>query len=165
MRSQELAKVVDILSQEIELLRKLHSALKGEQDALVRGQVEDIKDRVEGQMGVIRDLAGLERERRAAFKAICPDAAAGSEIRLETIIGLAGGAQAEHLETMKSSMREVLRSLGEVNRQNDVLIRQSLSYIDRTLRALAGENASSEVYDSRGDLRSTSGQIAVDQKA
>jgi hypothetical protein len=33
------------------------------------------------------------------------------------------------------------------------------------LRALAGEKAGSEVYDSRGDLKNAGGQIAVDRKA
>ena len=165
MQSQDLSKLVDILSGEVDLLRKLYSALKDEQDALVRGDAEGIKDGVEGQIGIITDLAGLEEERRAAFRGMCPEEAPDSEIKLETIIDLAGGAQAEHLETMKSSMREVLKSLGEVNRQNDVLIRQSLSYVDRTLRALAGENAGSEIYNASGAIRSATGQIAVDQEA
>ena len=165
MQSQDLAKVVDILSQEVDLLRKLHSALENEQNALVRGDVEGIRERVEGQIDIIKDLAGLEEERRAAFRAVCPDGAPDAEVEFDTIVGLAGGAEAEHLETMRSSMREVLRSLGAVNRQNDVLIRQSLSYVDRTLRALAGEKASSEVYDSSGGLKNATGQIAVDRKA
>jgi flagellar biosynthesis/type III secretory pathway chaperone len=165
LHSQDLAKVVDILSLEVDLLRKLHSALEEEQRALVRGDVEAVKDGVEGQIGFITDLAGLEQERRAAFRALCPDEAPDSEIKLEAIIDLAGGTEAERLETMRSSMRGVLKSLGEVNRQNDVLIRQSLSYVDRTLRALAGENAGSEVYDASGGLKSATGQIAVDRKA
>lgn len=165
MRSQDLSKLVDILSGEVDLLRKLHSALKDEQDALVRGDTEGITGRVEAQIGIITELAALEEERRAAFRAMCPGEAPDSEIKLDTIIGLAGGEQAEHLESMKASMREVLKSLGEVNRQNDVLIRQSLSYVDRTLRALAGENAGSEVYNASGAVNSATGQIAVDKEA
>lgn len=165
MQSQDLSKLVDILSGEVDLLRKLHSALKDEQDALVRGDDGGIGDTVQVQIGVIKDLVALEEERRAAFRAMCPGEARDSEIKLDTIIGLAGGAQAEHLETMRTSMRGVLKSLGEVNRQNDVLIRQSLSYVDRTLRALAGENAGSEVYNASGALNGATGQIAVDRKA
>jgi flagellar biosynthesis/type III secretory pathway chaperone len=160
-----LSKLVDILSGEVELLTKLYSALKDEQDALVRGDAEGIKDGVEAQIGIIKDLAAVEEERRAIFKAMCPDESPDEDIKLGTIIDLAGGAQAEHLETMRASMRKVLKSLGEVNRQNDVLIRQSLSYVDRTLRALAGENAGSEVYGASGTLKSATGQIAVDREA
>jgi flagellar biosynthesis/type III secretory pathway chaperone len=165
LHSQDLAKVVDILTVEVDLLRKLYCALEEEQKALVRGDVEAVKERVEGQIGFITDLAGLEEERKAAFETLSPGGAPGSEIRLEAIIELAGGAEAERLEAVRSSMREVLKSLGEVNRQNDVLIRQSLSYVNRTLRALAGENAGSEVYDANGGLKSATGQIAVDRKA
>jgi flagellar biosynthesis/type III secretory pathway chaperone len=160
-----LSKLVDILSGEVDLLQKLHSALKDEQDALVRGDTDGIRDRVEAQIGIIKDLAALEHERQAAFRTICPDGPPDSETKLDTIIGLAGGEQAEHLESMKGSMRKVLKSLGEVNRQNDVLIRQSMSYIDRTLRALAGENAGSEVYNASGAVNSATGQIAVDREA
>jgi len=164
LHSQDLSKLVDILTGEVDLLRKLYFALKDEQDALVRGDVEGITDRVEGQIGIIKDLAVLEEERRAAFRAMCPEEPPDAEIKLNTIIDLAGGEQAEHLETMRSSMRDVLKSLGEVNRQNDVLIRQSLSYVDRTLRALAGENAGSEVYNASGTLKGATGQIAVDRE-
>jgi flagellar biosynthesis/type III secretory pathway chaperone len=165
LRSQDLSKVVDILSGEVELLMELHSALKNEQAALVRGDTEGIRDRVEAQIGIIKELAALEEERRAAFRVMCPEEAADRDVKLDTIIGLAGGEQAEHLENMKSSMSKVLKSLGEVNRQNDVLIRQSLSYIDRTLRALAGEKAGSEVYNASGALKAATGQIAVDRRA
>ncbi len=165
MYSQDLAKVVDILTVEVDLLRKLQSALEEEQKALVRGDVEAVKDGVEGQIRFITDLAGLEEERKATFRALSTDGAPGSEIKLDAIIELAGGPEAERLEAVRSSMREVLKSLGEVNRQNDVLIRQSLSYVNRTLRALAGENAGSEVYDAKGGLKSATGQIAVDRKA
>lgn len=165
MHSQDLSKLVDILSGEVDLLRNLYYALKEEQDALVRGDAEGIKDRVEGQIGIIKELAALEDERKAAFRAMCPEEPTDSDINFDTVLGLAGGEQAEHLERMRSSMREVLKSLGEVNRQNDVLIRQSLSYVDRTLRALAGETAGSEVYNASGALQSATGQIAVDQEA
>ncbi len=165
MRSQDLSKLVDILNGEVKLLKKLHSALKDEQDALVRGDAEGIRDRVEGQIGIIKDLAALEQERKVVFSAVSPEEGADYEIKFDTIIGLAGEAQAARLETMRSSMREVLKSLGEVNRQNEVLIRQSLSYVDRTLRALAGDTAGSEVYNASGALRSATGQIAVDREA
>ena len=164
MQSQDLSKLVDILNGEVDLLRKLYFALKEEQDALVKGDTEGIRDRVEGQIGIIKDLAALEEKRKAAFRELCPEEPPDSEIKFETILGLAGGGQAEHLESMRSSMRDVLKSLGEVNRQNDVLIRQSMSYIDRTLRALAGDNAGSEVYNASGALNSATGQIAVDRQ-
>jgi flagellar biosynthesis/type III secretory pathway chaperone len=165
LHSQDLSNLVDIISGEVDLLRKLHSALKDEQDALVRGDAEGIRERVEVQIGAIKDLIALEEERKAAFRALCPEEASDSEVKLDTIIGLAGGEQAEHLTSMKASMREVLKSLGEVNRQNDVLIRQSMSYVDRMLRALAGENAGSQVYNASGAVKGATGQIAVDREA
>jgi flagellar biosynthesis/type III secretory pathway chaperone len=165
LQSQDLAEIVDILTKEIDLLRKLHTALENEQDALVRGDVEGIRGRVEGQIEVIKGLAALEQERKAAFRALCPDEPSDSEIRMDRIIGLAGEEHAGNLNSIRETMREVLKSLGQVNKQNDVLIRQSMSYVDRMLRALAGESAGSEVYDARGDLRCATGRVAVDHEA
>jgi len=165
LQSQDLAGIVDILGREVDLLRKLHSALAEEQDALVRGDVEGIKERVEGQIEVVKGLADLEEERKAAFRALCPDEPPGSEIKLEEIIGLADEEQAGRLSDMRSVMREVLTSLGRVNRQNDVLIRQSMAYVDRMLRAIAGESANSEVYDARGEVKCATGRVAVDREA
>jgi len=165
LQSQDLAEIVDILTKEIDLLRKLHSALENEQNALVRGDVEGIKERVEGQIEVIKDLAALEEERKTAFRILCPDEPPDSEIQIERIIGLAGEEHAGSLNSIRETMGEVLKSLGQVNKQNDVLIRQSMSYVDRMLRALAGESASSEVYDARGDVKCATGRVAVDHEA
>lgn len=165
MQSQDLAKIVDILTREVELLRKLHSALVDEQSFLVQGDVQGIRDRVEGQIEVIKRLAALEDERKAAFKSICPGRPADSDIKFETILDLSEGAHADRLRALRTSMAEVLKSLGEVNRQNDVLIRQSLAYVKRMLRALAGENANTEMYTSKGSIKSATGRIAVDHRA
>jgi flagellar biosynthesis/type III secretory pathway chaperone len=165
LRSQDLAGIVDILTKEVDLLRKLHSVLVLEQEALVRGDAEGIRDRVEGQIEVVKGLAVLEEKRKAAFTDICPDGDTEDGIGFQTVIDMAGDEYAGPLEAIRSSMRDVLKSLGQVNRQNDLLIRQSLSYVDRTLRAIAGETAGSEVYDSKGDVRSATGRIAVDRRA
>ena len=47
---------------------------------------------------------------------------------------------------------------------NNMLISQSLSYIDRTLKMIAGEDPTSKVYTSTGELKCRTGRIAMDRK-
>ena len=67
------------------------------------------------------------------------------------------------LGDLREALREVIEAIGRVNRQNDTLIRQSLSYIDRTLKLVAGEDAASTVYTLNGEVKCPTGQIVLNR--
>jgi flagellar biosynthesis/type III secretory pathway chaperone len=163
MESRTVEDLTDILETEIELLRRLHALLAEEQAALVRGDVEKIRETVEGQIGVLSEISGLEDKRLSALAVLSPNGASPEETKLQRIIE-AAPQYAARLTSVRNALREVLEAIGAINGHNGMLINQSLSYIDRTLKSIAGEDPSSKVYTDRGELRCRTGRIAVDRE-
>jgi flagellar biosynthesis/type III secretory pathway chaperone len=159
----DLRKVIATLATEVDLLWKLCSVLEAEQEALVRGNVEDLKGSVESQICLMKEIAALEDERQSLVRSDSrahPDA---KPLRLEALIEGAPAEEAASLGSMKAALREVVDALGRVNTHNNLLIRQSLAYIDKTLKMAAGEDTASAVYTSNGGVKCPTGQIVLNR--
>jgi flagellar biosynthesis/type III secretory pathway chaperone len=163
MERRDLELLVGVLAREVDLLQRLLATLGDEQRVLVAGDVGKIKESVEGQIDLVKQFAGVELERQAILKRINRDGRYGREPKMDKMIEDAG-EQAPALRELRGSLREVLAGLGAVNKRNHLLIRQSLSYIDRTIRLIAGEERSAKQYTPKGDLRAVAGNVAVDRK-
>jgi flagellar biosynthesis/type III secretory pathway chaperone len=160
MEEKALEQLIAILGAETDLLRRLHSLLAAQQDALVKGNIEEIKQSVEGQIATLSRIAELERDRVSALGPIRSDE---EDITLSHLIEVAP-EYGERLREVRRALRDVLEAIGKVNKHNGMLINQSLSYIGKTLRTIAGEDTSSTVYTSDGDVSCPTGRLAVDRK-
>jgi flagellar biosynthesis/type III secretory pathway chaperone len=163
MKQSALEEMIDVLTREVDLLSRLHSVLSDQQAALVEGDVEAIRRTVEAQMDVLKYVAALEERRQSAIRALreSPD---GEAVRLEAVISDAPESQAARLREIRASLREILEGIGDVNKHNNMLISQSLSYIDSTLRMIAGEEESSKVYTADGRIKGMTGRIGIDDR-
>ena len=164
MEANGFQRLIEILGEEVDLLRRLHSTLENEQQGLVNGDVESIQKYVESQISILSDVSRLEDERMATLRPLGPPGEESQASKLEMLIEGAPEQEAQSLQEIRASLREVLEGIGSVNKHNGMLISQSLSYIDRTLKMIAGEDSSSTVYTAEGRVTSRIGQIAVDRK-
>jgi flagellar biosynthesis/type III secretory pathway chaperone len=152
-----------VLAREADLLERLLAVLSGEQDILVAGDVARVKDAVEKQIELVKEFAAAERERQALLDGLNRDGRYGRPISMNRLIEEAG-EKAPVLRDQRKALLDVLEKIGTVNRRNGLLIRQSLSYIDRTIRLIAGDDGSAQQYTSSGDVRAFAGNVAVDHK-
>ena len=164
MEKRDLQALTVVLTTEVDLLERLLATLREEQGILVEGKAERIKQTVEDQINLVSELAGVERERQAILTNFNPEGRRGEDVKMDLVVE-AAGEDAPALRALRTALRDVLENLGDVNKRNGMLIRQSLSYIDRTIRLIAGEDGSAKQYTSNGDLRSVVGSVAVDHKA
>ena len=161
MKTAELADLVELLSQEVDLLEKLHSVLVSQQEALVEGDVERISALVEEQISVLNLVGEVEARRKALLAACGSDE--GKPIRIDALIDIAPDYLATRLSSIRTALREVIEAIGKVNSQNGMLINQSLAYIDNTIKMIAGEDQTSTVYTPNGEVTRNTGQIAIDR--
>jgi flagellar biosynthesis/type III secretory pathway chaperone len=159
-----LRELTDILDGEVELLQKLHTILSEQQAALVKGDVEAIRRNVEGEIKTLNQIGRLEERREATFEALRKTGDDGKITRLQNLIEEVGGQDSSRLRKIRTSLQETLIAIGKVNKHNGMLINQSLSYIDRTLRMIAGEDDTSKVYTPEGEVKCRTGQIVVNRK-
>jgi len=164
MEDQALERLIGILGKETDLLGELHAALAGQQGALQKGDAEGIKKSVEVQIAVLSKISGLERERVALVSMLQSGRDCGGEDLTLTFLIEFAPQHAERLREVRAALADVLKAIGTLNRHNSMLINQSLSYISKTLRMIAGEDTSSTVYTPAGDVTCATGQLAVDRK-
>lgn len=163
MERRNLNRIIEILVEEVGLLGDLHSVLEAEQRALVDGRVEEIHRCVEKQISILDAVSRLEEGRLTVLdEAGLP--ADGDDRRLGNLIETAPEPEAGRLREIRAALRDVTQALGSVNKHNNLLISQSLSYIDSSLKLIAGEDASSKVYRADGSVTCPTGRIAVDRK-
>jgi flagellar biosynthesis/type III secretory pathway chaperone len=164
MEDEALDKLIAILTRETEILQGLHNLLAAQQQELVRGNTEGIKQSVEGQIETLGEISNLERERVSLLGALRLDGEDQKEdVTLSRLIEIAP-QHGDRLREVRLALKEVLEAIGTLNQRNGMLINQSLAYIGKTLRAMAGEDKSSTVYTADGDLTCTTGRLAVDRR-
>lgn len=164
MSEPELNELIEILTAEVDLLTRLHSILSKEQDALVTGDVDRIRRTVEEQISVLQEVAVLENRRTTVLENIGGPEGTARDGKLGTLIEQAFGEKADRLKEIRTSLRAMLEAIGTVNSNNGMLINQSLSYIDKTLKMIAGEDDTSRVYTSDGEVKCRTGQIVLNGK-
>jgi flagellar biosynthesis/type III secretory pathway chaperone len=159
----DLRAAISTLAREVDLLWRLCSVLEAEQRALVIGDVEHLREHVEAQIALIKEVAALEDERRRLVGDPLPRADSAGPVKLSELAEGAPDDEAASLDGVRAALREVLAALGKVNANNSMLIKQSLSYIDRALTMAAGEDTASSVYTPNGDVKCPTGQIALNR--
>lgn len=164
MEEGALEKLMTILGEETGLLEELRGFLAFQQEALVRGNAEEIRQSVEGQIATLGAIQKLESERTTLLQDLeMAENGDSEDMTLSRLIEIAP-QHGERLSEVRRAMKEVIKAIGTLNRHNGLLINQSLSYIDKTLRTIAGEDTSSAVYTVEGDLTCPTGRLAVDRK-
>ncbi len=162
MTNSQLEDFIEILSGELDLLTHLHSALVDQQKCLVSGDVEQVSREVERQIAIVSEIGRLEERRKAMLQSIAP--VGEDAMDLERIIGDASEEQAERIRGIVDCLREALESLGTVNKRNGMLIRQSMSYIDKTIKMIAGGGAPTETYTSECGIECPTRQVVLDEQ-
>jgi flagellar biosynthesis/type III secretory pathway chaperone len=164
MEEEALEQLITILDKETTLLKDLHTTLAIQQEALVGGNVEEIRQSVEGQIETLSEISKLERKRTALLDALeLGETDETNDTTLTHLIEVAP-QHAERLREVRQALKEVLEAIGTLNKHNGMLINQSLSYIGKTLRMIAGEDTSSTVYTVDGDVTCPTGRLAVDRE-
>lgn len=162
MESAHLNELVEILNQEVDLLLRLHSTLCAQQQALVEDRVDRVTSSVEEQIEIL-NLIGQIEERRRSILASYSGEDEVENIKIDNLIDSAPDHLASRLSAIKKALKEVIDAIGKVNTQNGMLINQSLSYINNTIRLVAGEDQGSAVYTQDGDLTCATGHIAINR--
>ncbi len=161
MESSQLLKLVEILGQETELLQNLYEVLKLQQDGLVRCDIKAITDNVSKQIEILKKIEGIEVERNKILSSLGQDADGG--IKFEALIEYAPDYISRRLASLRETLREVVSQIRKVNEQNQVLIRQSLSYVQGMLREIAGEDDACG-YGVDGKVGTKMRQIVIDRR-
>lgn len=140
-----------ILQQEVDVFRRLLEALGREQEGLMRHNIEVLELAVEEQKGITREAAVRERERQSVVHQLAGILQESpEELSLRRLIGRVQEPFRSQLQGFRETLVELQDQIRKANRQNTLLIKQSLKYVDKSLQILAGSGPAAGVYESSG---------------
>jgi hypothetical protein len=147
------------LDAQIESSERLLRALLSQNDSIRRQDVEGVLARLGDIQGELANRQRLERERDA----LLADAGArlglaADELDIEDVLTLYPAESHGPARERSAQLKGLLSEVGRVHEQNQVLIRQELSFLDHLLRLLSG--APQGGYTAAGYTRSTAPVVA-----
>ena len=147
------------LDAQIESTERLLRALLSQNDSIRRQDVEGVLARLGDIQGELANRQRLERERDA----LLADAGArlglaADELDIEDVLTLYPADSHAPARERSAQLKGLLGEVGRIHDQNQILIRQELSFLDHLLRLLSG--APQGGYTAAGYTRSTAPVVA-----
>lgn len=122
-----------ILSEQIHGYRALISLLQRERECLLNLNAVEIEAVSKEKDTVILKLRLLEEERKRLTDAFAAETPLSGTITLRQISELTGDRD---FQSMRSQLRSLLQSIGELNAFNMILIGRSLSFVNNSMNFL-----------------------------
>ena len=161
-----IVRLIEVTQKEVVTFQRLLEALEREQQALMHQNTDALATAVREQQGLTEAAAGLEKDRVEIVDRL---AVALQEDRdaltLKRLVERIQGPQAEQLGEIRGALIDLQIKIQKVNRQNTLLIKQSMKYVDKTLQILSGSGNSGGVYEQSGKVENTPSPLTgiVDQ--
>ncbi len=143
-----------LLGEQVESLRTLERTIHEQKEYLTRRDVQGIIDTITEQGQCLERVHRMDGERKRLMGEISRRLGRDGEEDL-TITLLADDVDpgtARELRATAEAMRETLGNIGRVNRENRILIEQSLRLVREMLGAATGTATDIPTYGSAGTL-------------
>lgn len=158
--------IIELLEKEMATMRLTLASLEAEQRALVDNDIQGLDEAVETQKALTQRAATQDAARVKILQQMAPMLQEDPKtLTLRRLIDLADAPFSERLLTLREEMIALQDELRKVNRQNSVLIKQSMKYVDKSLHILTGGSPMGNRYAKSGksDASSASLQGIVNQ--
>ena len=147
--------LIELLEKETATFRLLLASLEAEQQALVQNDTQGLEETVETQKALTQRAATQERDRVNIVRQIAAMVGEGSQVlTIVRLIDLLDAPFADRLRNQRETLVSLQDNLRQTNRQNSLLLKQSMRYVDKTLQVIAGATASGNLYGGSGKTES-----------
>ena len=143
--------LIELLDKEMATLRLMQTSLEAEQKALLNNDIQGLDEAVETQRALTQRAATQEKARIKILYQMAPMLQENPKtLTLRRLIELADPPFAERMAKQREAMIALQEQLRKMNRQNSVLIKQSMKYVDKTLQILTGGSPMGNCYAKSG---------------
>lgn len=151
-----LDELSSVLEREIGCYEELIQSARAEQQALIRGKLEELKLSIEAQELLIASTKALEGTRRQIGRTLAqhlglPD----QEVTLTRLIELGYGEEEGRIGALRNRIRDVVRELDRLNAGNAQLISSSIDFINQTMWVLLQPRTDKPTYDPTGSAEAS----------
>ena len=158
-----MLQLVELVQKEVETFQALLESMESEQKALIAQDVAEIEKTVISQRELAVNAAALERARTKLVAELSQELGeTASDFTLKRLIDRIEGEHSKHLGEMRETLIEMHEKIQHANKQNALLIKQSMKYVDKSLQILAGDGPETGVYAQSGKV-SKSGRTVLNE--
>ena len=159
-----MLQLVEIVRKEIETFEALLDSMAQEQKGLVTQDMATIEKAVADQRELAANAGALERARIRLVKEISAELGeTASDLTLKRLIDRIQGPHSQQLGEMRDTLIGMHERIQTANRQNALLIKQSMKYVDKTLHILTGDGPETGVYAQSGKVSKSNGRTVLNQ--
>ena len=149
-----VSKLIGIIHEEVRSLHKLLELVDEEQETLVQNDAEKLVDNVARQETLLGEAENLEKRRLQVTEQLSRKCmVAPGELTMSRLTDLVEEAHSAELKTLQHNLLDAHQKIEETNRNNELLIRQSMGYITRTLDVLTACPPQETTYERSGRVQ------------
>lgn len=146
-----LDELTSLLEREIGCYEELITSARDEQQALVRGKLEELKLAIEAQELVLASTKALEETRARIRQALAERLGfAAGEVTLTRLIELGYDDEAGRIAALRDRIRGVVRDLDRLNAGNAQLVSSAIDFVNQTMWVLLQPRTRKVTYDAAG---------------
>lgn len=140
-------KLTDIVSREVTQFEQVLQLMADQQNFLVSNDLENLNRVVKEQEEAILKMRELEKSRLRIIEEISQRTDDNPEgLTLTELAKKLGKPQAEKLERMQKTLRDLHDKINKARARNEFLIKKSMEYIEGTVRLLASSGVDVPTY-------------------
>ena len=159
-----MLQLVEIVQKEIETFESLLDSMDREQKALVTQDMPQIETAVAEQRSIAELAIALERARTRVVTDLSQELGeTAQDMTLKRLVDRIQGPHSQQLGEMRETLIAIHEKVQTANRQNALLIKQSLKYVDKTLHILTGDGPQTGVYAQTGKVSKSNGRTVLNQ--
>ena len=149
-----LTELITILNKEIELHKQLLLLLQNDRHFLIDLATEEIFENIKKKETCTLKIKMLEESRTSLIDRLSQHCSIHSqEMTLSKIVSLAAEPYRSTLDTSRSVLTALIKSIKETNQINHFIIKDSLCYFKRSLDFLNNASAASPTYAHSGKIK------------
>jgi|GEM_PF-3523494 len=147
-----LQRLIRILSQEIVTYTKLLTSLEEKQQAIIQGEIENMKIITEQEQVILTDAKLTEKERNISIANLRTNTDEMKDVEnLTQLIAVVETKYHSRLSEIQKSLKDILEKVALKNEQNKFLLSHSIHFVQTMIKDLLTSNGSmNDLYAQNG---------------
>ena len=147
-----VSQLIEVINKEISCLERFLTLLSEEQEFLVEKDIDSLRKSIEEQEKTIQDERKLEEARIKLTDSLAGNLKIDKEeVNISKLIELVEESYSTELRQLQSTLASLYAKLERQRKKNEFLIRQSMKYVDKSIKVFLG-------LERRGSGQFASGQ-------
>ena len=157
-------RLIEIIGREAAVFESFLELLEKQQEALVKNDLESLKDVTDRQREKLVESQLLNKQREELVEKIKEVNRISGDLNVSRLLELVDKDRADRLSRLKNSITALNDKITEVRNQNALLLNRSREYIFKTMEMLSRINHPESTYSATGGQSHSEANVVMDRR-